>query len=649
MPRGRLRSPRLETMESRVLLAVSPAGGDFRVNTHLPQIQVEPSIASDADGDFVVAWESSLQDGSNLGVYAQRFDAAGARRGAEFRVNVTTFRRQSGASVAMDDDGVFVVAWQNHENDFESDIRARVYNAAGTPLTGEILVNQVTGGDQGRASVAMDADGDFVVAWDSRFQDGDGSGIHARRFTAAGAPLGDEFPVNTVTAGWQMFPSVAADGAGGFAVCWQTTPALGAATRLSARRFDPAGEPLGDEFVVADVPDFDPPARLAMNRAGEFAVTWGTLSLPPGGERRGDVYARRYDPGGAPRGEPFLVNSTRTGPQYDPSAALDADGDLVVAWFDEAASDVRARRFDAAGVPEGGDFVVNTFTGTVAAVPSVAAEAGGDFVVAWHGNAPGGSDMDVYARCFRIGTPPAVTGVFLDGSAWRPAFRVALPEGGADAAAFGYAVPAATQLRTLPWAGVDRISVRFSQDVRAERDDLSVRGGDGADYPVTGFEYHAETRTATWTLGRAVRHDEVLLDLDGGAAGVSGAASAGGLPLDGEWNGNGPVRDAFPSGDGAAGGDFLFRINVLPGDVNGDRAVTAADFVQTRARLGIGPLAAARYSVLHDVTGDGVVHAADLLAVRRGMGDSLPAAGPPAAAPPPAFMRARRLNFFAIS
>jgi len=48
----------------------------------------------------------------------------------------------------------------------------------------------------------------------------------------------------------------------------------------------------------------------------------------------------------------------------------------------------------------------------------------------------------------------------------------------------------------------------------------------------------------------------------GNFADVHGAGAAGPL-LDGDWT----TGAAFPSGNGAAGGDFKFRLNVLPGDL----------------------------------------------------------------------------------
>lgn len=58
------------------------ASPQFLVNTTTAGAQYGASIAADADGDFVIAWTSYDQDGSLEGVYAQRYSAAGARRGA---------------------------------------------------------------------------------------------------------------------------------------------------------------------------------------------------------------------------------------------------------------------------------------------------------------------------------------------------------------------------------------------------------------------------------------------------------------------------------------------------------------------------------------------------------------------------------------
>ena len=50
---------------------------DFPVNTYTDDDQMWPDLAMSDDGNFVVVWESSGQDGSFRGTYGQRYNAAG--------------------------------------------------------------------------------------------------------------------------------------------------------------------------------------------------------------------------------------------------------------------------------------------------------------------------------------------------------------------------------------------------------------------------------------------------------------------------------------------------------------------------------------------------------------------------------------------
>src|SRR5215217_644090 len=65
------------------------------------------------------------------------------------------------------------------------------------PAGGEFQPNTTIEGAQNRPAVAMDGDGDYVIAWDS--QSGYDLDVYARRYDAGGNALGDEFRVNTFT------------------------------------------------------------------------------------------------------------------------------------------------------------------------------------------------------------------------------------------------------------------------------------------------------------------------------------------------------------------------------------------------------------------------------------------------------------------
>ena len=76
-----------------------------------------PSVASDDEGDFVIAWTGEGQDGSSTGVFAQRFASDGSFAGTEFQVNSYTPLNQSAPSVGSDDSGDLLVVWSSEKQD----------------------------------------------------------------------------------------------------------------------------------------------------------------------------------------------------------------------------------------------------------------------------------------------------------------------------------------------------------------------------------------------------------------------------------------------------------------------------------------------------------------------------------------------------
>jgi hypothetical protein len=220
---------------------------------------------------------------------------------------------------------------------------------------------------------------------------------------------------------------------------------------------------------------------------------------------------------------------------------------------------------------------------------------------------------------------PAVTAVYVDSTAWTPAFRSHLDNSGLGSGALGLRVPArAEQLLSLPYNNINRIRVQFSTAVSVQQADLSVRGVSVANYGFAagGFTYDPTTFTATWTLNTNLGRDKLLLDLDGDApAGV--AATAGGALLDGEWV-NGSPSQIFGSGNGTPGGDFEFRLNILPGDANGDGVVNVTDLGALSTHFNQSP----RGPREGEFSGDGVVNVTDLGILSTNFNRSLPAGNP---------------------
>ena len=141
----------------------SAAGDEFLVNTTTAGAQIEPRIAMDGSGNFVITWTSNNQDGDVYGVYAQRFDASGTKIGNEFQVNTYTTSNQRSSEIAMNSAGDFVIVWGSFGQDGSNfGVFGQLYDASGNTVGGEFQVNTATVGSQGAARVAGAA-GSFIL------------------------------------------------------------------------------------------------------------------------------------------------------------------------------------------------------------------------------------------------------------------------------------------------------------------------------------------------------------------------------------------------------------------------------------------------------------------------------------------------------
>jgi hypothetical protein len=312
-----------------------PLGGETKVNTHTTSFQWQPSVAADTAGGFVVVWSSWFQDGSDQGVFGQRFDALGNTVGGEFQVNTFTSSRQYSPSVEMDPSGGFVVAWSSFGSDGQHwSVSAQRYNAAGVPQGGEFVVNTYTTYAQSAPSVATDGSGRFVIAWTGvNNQDGDSGGVFGQRYDASGVRAGGEFRINTYTTGFQGDVAVDADTAGNFVVVWTSYGQDGDQAGVFGQRYDAAGTPLGGEFQVNTyTTSYQSASVVAWNGQDEFVVTWTDMSQE--GSAQG-IFARRFTGDGASLGPEFRVNAYTTSTQITPAIAVRPDGGFLTLWRDQ--------------------------------------------------------------------------------------------------------------------------------------------------------------------------------------------------------------------------------------------------------------------------------------------------------------------------
>ncbi|MGI9324645.1 MAG: DUF4347 domain-containing protein [Pseudomonadales bacterium] len=470
-------------------------------NQHL-SANTNRSVATDANGNYVIVWDSYNQDGDAFGVYMQRFAADGTPLGTETLVNAVTASEQLQSSVAMDDAGNFVVTWASYNQDGDGyGIFAQRYDAAGNPLGGEVQVNTYITNTQIGPTIAMSGDGRYVISWSSTNQDGSGSGIYAQVYDANGIAQGGEFLVNTYTGGNQQIASMAMDDAGNFVVAWISDGQDGSGFGIYAQRFDADGNQLGGEFLVNTTTDNSQSyPSVAMAPDGEFVIVWQSRLA---GNTTYDVNFQRYAEDGTPIGGETQVVSASATAQPIPAVDMDASGNFTIVWnrYDAGTGyDVMARQYDAQGNALGSEFVAHADSTGNQLYADVAVADNGQFVLAWGGEGAGDAN-GIYARRFGLVTDEAGgTATFQISLEAAPTADVTIPVSVSDGSEGSVSVGSVT-FTTGNWNTPQVITVTGLQDYVNDGDqtysiilgaaissDASFSGLDVPDLRVTNVE-----------------------------------------------------------------------------------------------------------------------------------------------------------------
>ncbi|NKE64293.1 hypothetical protein RAMLITH_00545 [Ramlibacter sp. RBP-2] len=274
-------------LSSDILLQRYDAGGAkvgaaVTVASHGAVNDQTPEVLALGNG-FVVAW--SAPDGSGTGIFAQRFDASGAKVGAAVQVNTSgTAATPAGASQQTDPalallaDGSYVVSWASSDGS-GSQVFMQRFDATGARIGGETLLT----GNGSSPDVVANAAGGFLLTWL------EAGHVQAQRFDATGAGLGSPTQVDTATPDI-AFPVATALPDGGYLVAWQSTW-----SDVYGQRLDAAGQRVGVETVLsgsaADQQRYPDVATLAN---GSTLATWtgGSTQAYTG---TADVYLQRFD------------------------------------------------------------------------------------------------------------------------------------------------------------------------------------------------------------------------------------------------------------------------------------------------------------------------------------------------------------------
>jgi len=260
-------------------------------------------------------------------------------------VNVTTAGMQRDPDVASAPDGSYVVVWNaSVPGSFEEDVVARRYSAAGAPLGSEFQVNTEPTGYLPYPRVAMNPSGGFLVVWDQSPGLPPGRTVLARAYNGEGVAVGPPFGIHDLTEGEQSGPDVATDPAGGYLVVWLDHVIDDVAAR--ARRVSVAGARIGPAFAIVGG---DEALHLGVDSVGpgEFLVAW---ARPVADEDFGVHFRSVHADGTLGPRRLVAPGFDEFGIEYV-SMAAGSDGSAVVTWSNEVfhSNVVSTRQVSAAG------------------------------------------------------------------------------------------------------------------------------------------------------------------------------------------------------------------------------------------------------------------------------------------------------------
>jgi Ca2+-binding RTX toxin-like protein len=286
-----------------------------------------PAVTGLSGGGFVVTWQGS-------GIRAQVFDQNGVAVAPAFTITPISANNFGPPDVAALDGGGFAIIWHDDRTTGGGDVsrsgvHLRAYNAAGVPLGPDTLVNGTTAGSQGDTSITALHDGHYVATWTDFGAPGSGAPwmIKGRIFDAAGTPLGSEFVVNASSS---VESSVTVLANGNFAVAWGDSNFT-----HKIQVFDPSGAAVGAPITVQhNLSGLQVGPKLLGLSDGGFAIAW-TSNFGPQSDGSGQsVAVQIFDDHSQAVGGPMRVNAQTNGDQFDPNLTAISGGGFMVTWTD---------------------------------------------------------------------------------------------------------------------------------------------------------------------------------------------------------------------------------------------------------------------------------------------------------------------------
>jgi len=374
-------------------------GAQFAIAGSLPGEQTSASLVMGSKTGLIV-WKDNGVDGDGSGIAATSVESGRVASQSPLLVNEAVAGDQEFPAAAVLSNGNILVAWRNGAEQ-NGTISGRVLGSSGQPIGHEFQISEAGAPDCLIPSVAALADGTAVVAWGQRESGAVHQDVYFQRVSATGAKLGNATLANQYYDLNQRNPSVTALKSGGFAIGWVSEEQRSRdSVDIFARLFQANGAPVTDEFALNTGTRVCDQPVLAGLADGGLVAAWADISTAEPAPNW-DVRTRSFNASGVARNSAVGVNTQIKGRQMRPRVAVTAAGPLVV-WSslgqDGWGEGVFSRRLDASGNPSGDEVQVNSAWEGNQIEPSVASDGSDAAVVVWSSYVAGSSGTDLQAQ-----------------------------------------------------------------------------------------------------------------------------------------------------------------------------------------------------------------------------------------------------------
>ncbi|MBL7959561.1 fibronectin type III domain-containing protein [bacterium] len=296
--------------------------------------QFRPDIVSDGSGGAIITWYDQRNGTTNSDIYAQKVTSTGSLAWAANGVAIcTAANNQLLPSLASDNNGGAIIAWQDFRSATTYDIYAQRIGSAGAVMwnaDGVVVSNAAS--NQTTVAITTDGSAGAIMMW-SDIRNGNND-IYAQRCNS----LGDvQWTVNGVPVcsepGIQISHVIKRDGSGGAFVCWADGRS-DAKYDIYAQHLNSSGvnQWIIDGAIVVAGANRQQTPRLETDGQGGIIVVWQDSSATTGY----DIRAQRLNAAGSPQWiAQGVVVCAAANDQINVRVDDDGRGGIIAAWSDK--------------------------------------------------------------------------------------------------------------------------------------------------------------------------------------------------------------------------------------------------------------------------------------------------------------------------